>query len=298
MEQNTKEWLEYRMQGLGASDIPVIMGNSPYRTAFELWQEKTGLVIPDENDKSNIFILNKGHELEVIARNRYEIETGVEWLPILCEHEKFPHFRASLDGFNKDKNAVWECKYIGKDFLEGVKNNIVPEKYKAQLHWQMFISGATENHLTVMDGEHNMATMIVKADIDYIKTLIKAASDFWNNVLLKVPPKLTEQDRIEIKDESVIDMLYLYHKHDFSMKMLKKDLEELKARIFKKLPHTNCFFDSGQTKFSIKKESRQGAVDNKKLFADKNITVEEQEKYRKKSSSTKVIRMTEKKEKK
>ena len=73
MEQNTTEWLNYRREGIGASDASIIMGKSKYKTIQELWEEKTGLVEPD--NKTN-FIQKKGHDLEIKARYFIELETG------------------------------------------------------------------------------------------------------------------------------------------------------------------------------------------------------------------------------
>jgi len=44
LRQNTPEWLEVRKTKLGASDAPAILGISPYKTAYQLFLEKMGLV--------------------------------------------------------------------------------------------------------------------------------------------------------------------------------------------------------------------------------------------------------------
>lgn len=40
--QNTQEWEKFRLQKIGASDAPIIMGVSPWKTPFQLWLEKQG----------------------------------------------------------------------------------------------------------------------------------------------------------------------------------------------------------------------------------------------------------------
>lgn len=42
--QNTQEWEKFRLQKIGASDAPIIMGVSPWKTPFQLWLEKTGQI--------------------------------------------------------------------------------------------------------------------------------------------------------------------------------------------------------------------------------------------------------------
>ena len=44
LKQGTRERLEWRHQGIGASDAPTIMGENPWKTAPELLHEKCGPV--------------------------------------------------------------------------------------------------------------------------------------------------------------------------------------------------------------------------------------------------------------
>lgn len=291
-EQNTKAWFEWRAKGIGASDVPIIMGDSPYKTAYELWLEKTGQV---KSDTEPNFVQQKGHEIEVIARNKYEIETGKEWRPILVERHDNEIFKASLDGFNKGLNACWECKYIGKDGFNEVKGGKVPEKYKAQVQWQMFVSGANENHFSVMNDEFEMATVIVKPDFQYINTLIKEAKKFWNCVETKTPPKISDQDKIEIKEQSLLEKITEYRVLEQEIKYHKAIQEKIKKKIFELIPHSNCFVNENDFKVTIQKQKRSGAIDWKKLTEKLEIDQETQEKFRKKSSTVKIIKITEKK---
>jgi len=43
LKQNTPEWHRWRLEGIGASDAPVVMGDAPFRTRRFLWSVKTGL---------------------------------------------------------------------------------------------------------------------------------------------------------------------------------------------------------------------------------------------------------------
>ena len=40
IEQQSPEWFEWRKTGITASDMPIIMGVSPYKTPWQLWAEK------------------------------------------------------------------------------------------------------------------------------------------------------------------------------------------------------------------------------------------------------------------
>ena len=48
LNQRSDEWLNWRSLGVTATDIPVILGLSPYKTVWQLWAEKTGRINPPD----------------------------------------------------------------------------------------------------------------------------------------------------------------------------------------------------------------------------------------------------------
>ena len=46
--QNHAAWLEARSHYIGGSDAAAVLGLNPYKSNLELWQEKTGLVVPED----------------------------------------------------------------------------------------------------------------------------------------------------------------------------------------------------------------------------------------------------------
>ena len=46
-----EEWLKYRTQGIGGSDVSVIAGINPFKSIYQLWIEKTGIKEPKESSK-------------------------------------------------------------------------------------------------------------------------------------------------------------------------------------------------------------------------------------------------------
>ena len=43
-----EKWLEARSNYIGGSDASAVIGLNPYKTNLELWQEKNGLVQPED----------------------------------------------------------------------------------------------------------------------------------------------------------------------------------------------------------------------------------------------------------
>ena len=106
LHQNTPEWHRWRMQGIGASDAPVIMGETAFKTPRTLWSIKTGRM----QEASAGPAARRGRELERFARRAYERHTGIQMEPLCLVHEEFEWMRASLDGLSFDGSTLLEIK--------------------------------------------------------------------------------------------------------------------------------------------------------------------------------------------
>ena len=42
IKHGTDEWLAFRNTGIGGSDAAAVLGENPWKTNVELWEEKTG----------------------------------------------------------------------------------------------------------------------------------------------------------------------------------------------------------------------------------------------------------------
>ena len=84
LHQNTPDWHRWRMQGIGASDAPVIMGETPFKTPRKLWSIKTGRMQEDPSSPA----ARRGHELEQFARRAYERQTSIQMEPLCLVHEE------------------------------------------------------------------------------------------------------------------------------------------------------------------------------------------------------------------
>ena len=106
LHQNTAEWHRWRRQGIGASDAPVIMGETPFKTPRTLWSIKTGRMQEGPAGPA----ARRGRELERFARRAYERRTGIQVEPLCLVHHEFEWMRASLDGLSFDGSTLLEIK--------------------------------------------------------------------------------------------------------------------------------------------------------------------------------------------
>ena len=92
--------------GIGASDAPVIMGETAFKTPRTLWSIKTGRM----QEASAGPAARRGRELERFARRAYERRTGIQVEPLCLVHGEFEWMRASLDGLSFDGSTLVEIK--------------------------------------------------------------------------------------------------------------------------------------------------------------------------------------------
>jgi len=263
-----ENWHEWRKAGLGASDAPVVMNVSPYKTRFQLWEEKLGL----SEHKMNEYMANKGHEMEIVARQKYESLYKKEMPVFFCEHPDFPFVRASLDGY--DGETILEIKYVGKDDY-----GKIPDRYYPQLQHQLLASGSDVVHYCGFNGT-DIHVIEIRRDEEYIRKLLEELKKFWDLVQKQTPPELTDRDFKKVKDPELGELVEKYRSMNAILKQTESTLEFLKKQIIEKLPKENIICNG----MKISKTFRQGTIDYK---AVPNI---DWENYRKKGSFYYVFR--------
>lgn len=107
--QNRSKWLKMRKAGIGGSEAAAIVGLNPWKSAFQLWMEKTGQVEPE--DLSDNEYVYWGNVLEQAVADRFCELTGkkVQRRGMLQDDE-YPYMLASVDRMVVGENAGLECK--------------------------------------------------------------------------------------------------------------------------------------------------------------------------------------------
>ena len=190
LQQNTSEWHRWRREGIGASDAPVIMGETPFKTPRTLWSIKTGRM-PEEPAGP---AARRGKELERYARRAYERQTGLQVEPLCLVHQELEWMRASLDGLSFDGATLMEikCPLSRRDRLSAEQGR-VPLQYHAQLQHQLEVSGAERAHYWSFHGSAGFLIEI-RADREYAKRLIEAEAEFWQRVQDDSWPELANEE--------------------------------------------------------------------------------------------------------
>lgn len=202
------EWLEARKDGLGASDAAAVLGISPWKTNVRLWEEKTGLVVPEDiGDKP---VVKYGNDAEPLLRQFFALdhpEYRVSFMPYrIIEHPELPFITCTPDGELEEiatgRRGGLEIKTTEILSASGWLRwkDRIPDEYYAQVCHQMLAAGwefvelLAQIKYTTADGEDRKETRhykIERADaLEDISLVKREAAAFWRCVEQKKKPNL------------------------------------------------------------------------------------------------------------
>lgn len=191
IEQRTPEWYEFRKNRIGASDAPVIMRKSPWKTPYQLWQEKLSLV----EEKPGNVATERGNEMEPIAKRALEDKLGMPLQPLIKLHNQRSWMMASLDAVSFDESIVAEIKCPGNADHSIALSGQVPEKYFPQLQHQLEVCGLDWMYYFSY-AEDAEILIKVHRDEEYIKQLLIEEEKFLDCMLNFEAPELTAEDYV------------------------------------------------------------------------------------------------------
>jgi putative phage-type endonuclease len=191
VRQGSAEWLDARRTGIGSSDIPVIAGESPYRSAYSLWAEKTGLTPPETPDDDQAALFELGHLMEPVLLTLYERRTGrhPKRAPLMKTHPDLPWAHASLDATAPVKRIV-EAKYTNATRWG---SDGIPDDVLLQVQWQLFVVGWEVADVVAL-ASRIPRVVEVPRDESLIDLVVGLASDFWRLVETRTPPPVDGSD--------------------------------------------------------------------------------------------------------
>lgn len=189
-------WLERRLGGIGASDAPVILGQSSFKSPYELWAEKCGLIEPD--DISELERIKWGHRLQRPIGEAFREETGrpvvhcdpfdtrqhpdIEWQ--LCTPdciEDDPATRGDLPGALEIKNVD---KHNAKEWEEEA-----PLQYQVQLQHQLAVTGMHWGTVCALIGGNRLKWFDIDRNDRFIEIMTFEEAKFWDLVQRREPPQ-------------------------------------------------------------------------------------------------------------
>lgn len=270
LEQRSCEWLDFRKKHIGASEAPIIMKESPWKTPRQLMMEKWDMGGRSFTSRA----MQRGIDLEPKARAIYMDMVGIEVEPLVVKSLDHPFMIASYDGISADRSKLVEIKCPGEEDHYLAKAGEIPRKYYYQLLQQMIVVGANEVDYFSYRGNDDVALVTMHLDEKEMKRLIKEEERFWECWKNLEEPDLMAADFIQ-KDDP---MWALAASEYIEAKKTLKEVEDLEQRARKHLIELSGGVSSEGAGLRIHKQMRKGLVDYSTVPELKGINLD---KYRK-----------------
>lgn len=205
--QSSPEWHAHRATHLNASDVPAMLGISPYKTRSQLLDEMaTG--ISQEFDEATQRRFADGHRFEALARPLAEHIIGKTLYPVVGSEGKLS---ASFDGLTMDETICFEHKSLNNELKNIMRTAVIegadlPELYRAQMEQQLMISGARQCLFMASswDSENNLLEeehCFYNADHDMRDRILQGWTQFAIDLGNYKPRIIAEKPKAEVQIE-------------------------------------------------------------------------------------------------
>ncbi len=196
IEQGSPEWHALRKTKITATDAPVIMGVSPWKTRIELYHEKKSNQPPMPPNAR----MKRGTDLEPIARDHFNKQSSFRMRPCVVLRD---WLMASLDGRDSLTGYILEVKCPGeKDHAIAISGK-VPDHYYPQLQHQIYVCDTSRAYFySWIDDYRDPACVIVERNDEYIKKMLIEEEKFYQCLLNDTPP-LPSEDEYILRDDPI-----------------------------------------------------------------------------------------------
>ncbi len=271
------EWLDFRKNGIGGSDVGGICGLSRFKSPLEVFLDKTNQLPPTPDNPR----MAAGRRLEPFIADWFQEETGIQieidsWMYKHPEHE---FMLANVDRIVTNENAGLEIKntseFSRSDWFDG-KEEKVPVEYMLQCNHYMAVTGADRWYVAVLIGGWDLQWRVIERDPDLIHNLITVESNFWNNLVLTgSPPDVTAGDTKLLNvmyeetqpnhmafNESDYGLIKSFFETKEALQNATEQHEEIKNKIKVRMGHEELAYWNGEKIFSWKKNKKGSRVFN------------------------------------
>lgn len=181
------DWLKLRKQGIGGSDAGAICGFNPYRSAMQVYYDKTTYELDDIDNEA----MRQGRELEDYVAKRFMEKTGkkVRRANAMFYDERNQFMLADVDRTIIGENAGLECKTASPFMADYWKEDKIPLSYQMQCYHYMSVCNTDAWYVAVLIYGSEFKVYRLERDEEIIANLIQIEKDFWeNHVLRRIPP--------------------------------------------------------------------------------------------------------------
>ena len=296
---NNQHFTANRTKYLGGSDIGAILGFSKYRTALDVWLEKTGRIV----NKVDNLPVRFGSFAESFVAGEYATQTGYDLVhseegvahptyPFMVGHIDRFVFNSSLGGpvdsedlFNSDGSCaathLLECKtaspFNQSDWGE-LGTDEVPMSYLVQCLWYLDITNLERCDVAVLFGNSDFRIYEVYRDKELEDLIITKAAAFWNDYVQAdtPPPAQCEADyqllfKKEVigkaveADPTICNLTSKLQLLNGEIKSKEMEISQIKQTIMGQMGEAELLTYQGQVLATWKSPKQSYRLDSKRL---------------------------------
>lgn len=296
---NNQDFTRERTKYLGGSDIGAILGLSKYRTALDVWLEKTGRIV---NTVDNLPV-RFGTFAEEFVASEYANQTGYSLVHSEAgiAHPKYPFMVGHIDRFvfeandaltselmNSDGSCaaahLLECKtaspFNQSDWGE-LGTDEVPMSYLVQCLWYLAITNVERCDVAVLFGNSDFRIYEVYRDTELEDLIIAKAAAFWMDHVQAgtPPPAQSESDyqilfKKEVAGKSVeaqpilCELTQKLCLLNSEIKSKESEISQIKQAIMAQMGEAEMLTYQGQVLATWKSPKQSYRLDGKRLEAE------------------------------
>jgi len=189
LDMSRQEWLWSRKKGVGGSDASAILGFNPWKSAFELYIDKTSDQVQEIDNEA----IHWGNVLEDVVAEEFTRRTGkkVRRRNQIFIHPEHEFMIANIDRDVVGEKALLECKTTNAYNSDAWEGDNIPPMYICQLQHYMAVLDYEKAYIAVLIGGQKFVWKEVERDDEFIELMIEREKHFWEEHILKeVPPEI------------------------------------------------------------------------------------------------------------
>lgn len=197
-------WHELRAQHIGGSDVAALFGLSSFSTRWQLWQEKSGRLPPEDLSDNKAVQAGKFLEQGIAQWAAHLWGWDIHKVEEYHTADDLPGMGATLDyalNTGIPLEIKWNCGFSGDWKYEGDTITEAPEKYILQVQHQMACYDGNPDHawLVVLINNEPRRMKIPRHD-GIIEKIKQEVADFWQSIHTNEEPEPDlEEDTNAIK---------------------------------------------------------------------------------------------------
>jgi len=193
--QGSDAWIEFRLSHHGASEAAAMLGISPKVRRNELLHMKHTSMPKEFSDWVQEHILDRGHEVEALARPYIEASLGEDLYPVTMS---IGDISASCDGLTMDERTAWEHKQWNAALAESLEHGELPDEYMPQAQQVLMVTGAERLIFTCSDGtDDNMVSLEIKPNRAWFDNIVDGWSQFRKDLAEYAPIVIPEKPKAD-----------------------------------------------------------------------------------------------------